>query len=160
MIRELFQENRFAGEHRLDLEVDHLYGCSTIQEIIEVTEKNIRQYEEFLDRSMSESRDEVAAVKNYIYNHYAEDLNLETLAEKGIPFVRLSQLYFQEGDGDEPESFYPCVPHGKGQGASTNYQHESSHGQRAGRICQFFVFLPELPGILRKQPGVLSERKQ
>lgn len=31
---------------------------------------------------MSESRDEVAAVKNYIYNHYAEDLNLETLAEK------------------------------------------------------------------------------
>ena len=82
VIRELFQENRFAGEHRLDLEVDHLYGCSTIQEIIEVTEKNIRQYEEFLDRSMSESRDEVAAVKNYIYNHYAEDLNLETLAEK------------------------------------------------------------------------------
>ena len=53
VIRELFQENRFAGEHRLDLEVDHLYGCSTIQEIIEVTEKNIRQYEEFLDRSMS-----------------------------------------------------------------------------------------------------------
>ena len=82
VIRELFQENRFAGEHRLDLEVDHLYGCSSIQEIIEVTEKNIRQYEEFLDRSMSESRDEVAAVKNYIYNHYAEDLNLETLAEK------------------------------------------------------------------------------
>lgn len=39
VIRELFQENRFAGEHRLDLEVDHLYGCSTIQEIIEVTEK-------------------------------------------------------------------------------------------------------------------------
>ena len=82
VIRELFQENRFAGEHRLDLEVDHLYSCSTIQEIIEVTEKNIHQYEEFLDRSMSESRDEVAAVKNYIYNHYAEDLNLETLAEK------------------------------------------------------------------------------
>ena len=31
---------------------------------------------------MSESRDEVAALKNYIYNHYAEDLNMETLAEK------------------------------------------------------------------------------
>ena len=93
VIQELFQENQFSEERKLDheverlysctnLEVDHLYGCSTIQEIIEVTEKNIRQYEEFLDRSMSESRDEVAAVKNYIYNHYAEDLNLETLAEK------------------------------------------------------------------------------
>ena len=126
VIRELFQENRFAGEHRLDLEVDHLYGCSTIQEIIEVTENNIRQYEEFLDRSMSESRDEVAAVKNYIYNHYAEDLHLET---KSISFFRLSQLYLQEGDWNEPEPFYPCIPNGKGQGASTHHQHESSHGQ-------------------------------
>ena len=51
-------------------------------EILEVTEDNIKEYEAFLDRSMSSSRNEVAAVKNYIYNHYAEDLNLETLAEK------------------------------------------------------------------------------
>ena len=159
VIRELFQENRFAGEHRLDLEVDHLYGCSTIQEIIEVTEKNIRQYEEFLDRSMSESRDEVAAVKNYIYNHYAEDLNLETLAEKVYLSSGYLSFIFKKETGMNLNR-YPCVPHGKGQGASTNHQHESSHGQRAGRICQFFVFLPELPGILRKQSGVLSERKQ
>ena len=31
---------------------------------------------------MSDSREEVASVKNYIYQHYAEDLSLETLAEK------------------------------------------------------------------------------
>ena len=31
---------------------------------------------------MSESRNEVAAVKNYIYQHYGEDLSLEMLAEK------------------------------------------------------------------------------
>ena len=31
---------------------------------------------------MSSSRNEVAAVKNYIYQHYEEDLNLEMLAEK------------------------------------------------------------------------------
>ena len=89
----------FAGEHRLDLEVDHLYGCSTIQEIIEVQKKNIRQYEEFLDRSMSESRDEVAAVKNYIYNHYAEDLNLETLAEKYIFLLVISVLFSRRRRG-------------------------------------------------------------
>ena len=160
MIRELFQENRFAGEHRLDLEVDHLYGCSTIQEIIEVTEKNIRQYEEFLDRSMSESRDEVAAVKNYIYNHYAEDLNLETLAEKVYLSSGYLSFIFKKETGMNLNRFIRVFRMEKGQGASTNYQHESSHGQRAGRICQFFVFLPELPGILRKQPGVLSERKQ
>lgn len=36
----------------------------------------------FPNRSMRESRDEVATVKNYIYENYREDLNLETLAEK------------------------------------------------------------------------------
>ena len=56
---------------------DHGY-----QEIVAITQENIKEYEEFLERSMSDSRDEVASVKNYIYQHYAEDLSLETLAEK------------------------------------------------------------------------------
>lgn len=82
VIQELFQENQFSEEHRLEKEIDRLYSCNTITGILEVTEENIREYEEFLNRSMSESRDEVAAVKNYIYQHYKDDLNLEMLAEK------------------------------------------------------------------------------
>ena len=61
---------------------DRLYNCSDISQILQVTEENIREYENFLERSMSESRNEVAAVKNYIYQHYGEDLSLEMLAEK------------------------------------------------------------------------------
>ena len=82
VIQELFQENRFSEERRLEKEIDRLYSCNDIREIIKVTEENIREYEAFLERSMSESRDEVAAVKNYIYQHYGDDLNLEMLAEK------------------------------------------------------------------------------
>ena len=63
-------------------EIDRLYNCSDISQILQVTEENIREYENFLERSMSESRNEVAAVKNYIYQHYEEDLSLEMLAEK------------------------------------------------------------------------------
>lgn len=48
---------------------------------------------------MSESRDEVAAVKNYIYNHYAEDLNLETLAEKYIFLPAISALFSRRRRG-------------------------------------------------------------
>ena len=51
-------------------------------EILSVTEDNIKEYEAFLERSMNSSRNEVTAVKNYIYQHYEEDLNLEMLAEK------------------------------------------------------------------------------
>lgn len=82
VIQELFQEDQFSGERRIEHEIDRLYNCRNIMEILEVTEENIREYESFLERSMSESRNEVAAVKNYIYQHYAEDLSLEILAEK------------------------------------------------------------------------------
>lgn len=82
VIQELFQENQFADEHQLEKEIDRLYSCRNIMEILQVTEENIKEYEKFLERSMQESRNEVAAVKNYIYQHYGEDLNLEMLAEK------------------------------------------------------------------------------
>lgn len=82
VIQELFQENQFSGEHRLEKEIERLYNCNDIAQIIQVTKENIKEYEDFLNRSMSESRDEVAAVKNYIYQHYGEDLNLEMLADK------------------------------------------------------------------------------
>lgn len=82
VIQELFQENQFSEERRLDKEIDRLYGCNDISQILSITEGNIREYESFLQRSMNESRDEVGMVKNYIYQHFAEDLSLETLADK------------------------------------------------------------------------------
>ena len=82
VIQELFQENQFSGERRLEHEIERLYNCRNIKEILSVTEDNIKEYEAFLERSMDSSRNEVTAVKNYIYQHYDEDLNLEMLAEK------------------------------------------------------------------------------
>jgi len=82
VIQELFQENQFSEEYKLDHEVERLYSCTNLKQILAITQENIQKYEEFLERSMSGSRDEVASVKNYIYQHYAEDLSLETLAEK------------------------------------------------------------------------------
>lgn len=82
VLQALFEENQFSEERRLDQEIDRLYSCNSIGEILEVTKENIRQYEKFLERSMSESGKDVAAVKDYIYRHYGEDLNLKMLAEK------------------------------------------------------------------------------
>ena len=82
VIQELFQENQFSGERKLEHEIERLYNCGNIKEILSVTEENIKEYELFLERSMNNSRNEVTAVKNYIYQHYEEDLNLDMLAEK------------------------------------------------------------------------------
>lgn len=82
VIQELYQGNQFAGEKRLEAEIDRLYSCQDILQILDVTEENIQEFEEYVKGSMNESRNEVASVKNYIYQHYDEDLSLETLAEK------------------------------------------------------------------------------
>ena len=82
VIQELYQENKFSEERQFESEVDRLYNCTDIMQILNMTEECIRDYEAFIDHSMNDSRDEVTAVKNYIYSHYDEELNLETLAEK------------------------------------------------------------------------------
>lgn len=82
VIQELHKEQQFPDEKKLEQEVERLYTCKNISEILDITEENIREYEKILEQSMSESRNEVAAVKNYIYQHYEEDLSLELLAEK------------------------------------------------------------------------------
>ena len=52
VIQELFQENQFSGERRLEHEIERLYNCRNIKEILSVTEDNIKEYEAFLERSM------------------------------------------------------------------------------------------------------------
>ena len=37
VIQELYQENQFAGEHRLEKEIEKLYNCQNIMEILKVT---------------------------------------------------------------------------------------------------------------------------
>lgn len=84
VIQELFQENQFSEEYKLDHEVERLYSCTNLKQILAITQENIQKYEEFLERSMSGSRDEVASVKNYIYQHYAEDLNAWRLWQEKV----------------------------------------------------------------------------
>ncbi len=97
-------------------------------EILEVTEDNIKEYEEFLDRSMSSSRDEVASVKNYIYQHYEEDLSLENW-RKSLSVFRIPQFYLQKRDRHEFEPIYTCVPDGEGKRTSLQHQYEGGTGQ-------------------------------
>ena len=94
VIQELFQEDQFSGERRIEHEIDRLYNCRNIMEILEVTEENIREYESFLERSMSESRNEVAAVKKLYLSALCGRSQSGNSCGKGISFIRVSELYF------------------------------------------------------------------
>ncbi|MBR2257550.1 MAG: response regulator [Blautia sp.] len=82
VIQELFQEESFVRDRRLDLEIDKLYACSDIGSILEITRQCITEYEIFLERMMKASRNKVEVVKKYIQEHFGEDISLESMAEK------------------------------------------------------------------------------
>ena len=71
----------------------------------------------------------VGAVKNYIHQHYAEDLSLETLAEKVYLSSGYLSFIFKKETRYESESVYPCGANGKGKGAFVYHQHEGGAGQ-------------------------------
>ena len=45
VIQELFQENQFSEERRLDHEIERLYSCTDLKQILSITQENIREYE-------------------------------------------------------------------------------------------------------------------
>ena len=45
VIQEIYQENHFEEERHLEQEIDRLYNCQNILQILEVTEENIRKLE-------------------------------------------------------------------------------------------------------------------
>ena len=71
-----------SGERELSREVDRLYRCRTIQEVLDITGKAVRELEEFVNEENGGFRDEITRVKSYIYHHYDEELGTEMLAQQ------------------------------------------------------------------------------
>lgn len=78
IIKELYKGMRFSLE-KCNSTIEKLYQCSTIQEILDILEENIRVYEENVFANQSSARSDVEKVKSYIYEHYAEELSVEIL---------------------------------------------------------------------------------
>lgn len=80
ILKEIYEMISSSEESVLAKEVDRLYQCRTIKEVLQITEKAIEKLEEFAHENESGSRKEVSKVKNYIYYHYGDTLNTEMLA--------------------------------------------------------------------------------
>lgn len=80
ILKEIYEVISLPEESALAKEIDRLYRCKTIKEVLQITEKAIEKFEEFVHEDESISRKEVSQVKNYIYHHYGENLNTEMLA--------------------------------------------------------------------------------
>ncbi len=80
ILKEIYEVISAQEESALAREIDRLYYCKTIKEVLQITEKAVKKFEEFVHEDESVSRKEVSRVKNYICHHYGETLNTEMLA--------------------------------------------------------------------------------
>ncbi|MBQ8305867.1 MAG: helix-turn-helix transcriptional regulator [Blautia sp.] len=82
VIQELYSENEFVGLRTPGEEIERLYHCEKMDQILAVTEENIRQYEAFLNKSVEASTEKVLEIKKYISEHYGEDLTREDFSRE------------------------------------------------------------------------------
>lgn len=69
-------------EKEMNEDVDKLYRALDIVAICEIIEKNMKQFEDYVQKDAGNIRREVEVVKRYIYAHYDEELSVELLAEQ------------------------------------------------------------------------------
>ena len=97
VVQEIFNESQFADEIRLKKEIDRLYACNSLAQILAVTESLIEEYENFLERSGTESQKEVEKAKRYIEENYHKDVTPQMLAkEVDLPCGYLSFIFKKE----------------------------------------------------------------
>ena len=93
------------------------------------------------------------SVKNYIYQHYAEDLSLETLAEKVYLSSGYLSFIFKKETGMNLNRFIRVVRMEKAKELLCNSNMKVAQVSEQVGIPNCFLFLQKFQGILWKQPG-------
>ena len=99
ILKEIYEEMGSTGEKSLSKQVDRLYRCKTIQEVLDITENSIRELEQHYEDKNEGFRREVTEVKSYISHHYAEELSVEMLATQVYLSAGYLSAIFKEETG-------------------------------------------------------------
>lgn len=82
LLKLLYEAIPEKTERELDEEMDRLYRAEDMDQVREITEKNVDLLEAKLKKDAGSVHREVETVKRYIFSHYGEELSIEQLAEK------------------------------------------------------------------------------
>lgn len=99
IVKEIFQAMSTDVEKELSKTVDRLYRCKTIREVLDITEKSIRELEAYQKETNEGFRREVTQVKSYIYHNYEKNLSVEMLAEQVYLSAGYLSAVFKEETG-------------------------------------------------------------
>lgn len=90
ILKEFYEALPSVGELELNDEIDTLYRSQDLSAVREIMEKNISRLEETFKINPQSVHREVECVKQYIYNHYGEEIGVEQLA--GMVYMAPSYL--------------------------------------------------------------------
>lgn len=99
IVKEVFEAMACGGEKNLSRTVDQLYRCKTIQEVLEITEKVIGEFETYMQEQNRGFRSEITQVQSYIYHNYDKNLSVEMLAEQVYLSAGYLSAVFKEETG-------------------------------------------------------------
>lgn len=82
LLKDLYSSFPAGEAQELNKEIDQLYRSNSFQTIMDIINKNIGRLEEAFSANPQMLHREIESVKQYIYEHYAEELSVDSLAEK------------------------------------------------------------------------------
>ena len=89
LVKTFYERQHMEGK-KMEEAIQNVYEFQTVQEVLNLVESLITDMERRLAERRNNARNEVFRAKSYIYEHYNEDISVETLAD----LVYLSPGYF------------------------------------------------------------------
>ena len=82
ILKDFYEELPSKSEKDLTKDIEQLYRAITLNEIMDVVKRNLKDLEAVFGQSKTLLHKEIESIKQYIYDHYGEELSVEMLAEK------------------------------------------------------------------------------
>ena len=81
LLKDFYENLTITDEKELNNEIEMLYMSTDFNTVIEIVQKNIDRLEVAFNQNPLMLHKEIEVIKKYIYEHFGEDLSVESLAK-------------------------------------------------------------------------------
>ncbi|HJA65506.1 MAG TPA: response regulator [Candidatus Mediterraneibacter cottocaccae] len=92
-----------------DKVIDQIYGCQTIEEVVQITKEQMDEYLQFINQDKGSYRFKAEVTKDYVKHHYGEDINLDVLAKRLFLSSGYLSMIFKKETGENLNQFIKNV---------------------------------------------------
>ena len=82
LLKDFYENTPNHKEQELNDEIDRLYRAESFDTVMEILEKNLDRLSETFGQNPQMLHREIESVKDYIYEHYSEEIGVDLLAQK------------------------------------------------------------------------------